>query len=64
MTSNTAEYMRRYRADHPDYVKRGRAQHKARSRALEMLAQRHPDEFNQLRDAELNRIEALEAGAA
>jgi len=58
MTSNTAEYMRRYRAEHPGYTERGRVKARARGRALEALALRYPEEFNRLWDAELERIEA------
>ena len=58
MTTNTAEYMRKYRAEHPGYVANNRAQGLARGRALEVLATRHRDEFNQVWDAELERIEA------
>jgi len=64
MTSNTAEYMRKYRAEHPSYAERLRAQSRARNRALEVLARRHPEEFNRLRDAELERTEAQLQAAA
>ena len=58
MTANTAEYMRRYRAEHPDYVASNRARGLARNRALEVLALSHADEFNRTWDAELERVEA------
>lgn len=56
MTEDTpAARMRAYRATHPDYRERERAQGRARGRALRQLARRHGAEFLQLLDRELAR---------
>lgn len=40
--------MRSYRQANPEYARRDAMQHTARSRALEDLARRHPDEYKAL----------------
>lgn len=52
-----AEYMREYRASHPDYVDRARKLEKARKRALYALARRHRLELARLERAEIARLE-------
>lgn len=61
MSGNSAAYMREYRARHPEYREKHRVGVRARKRALERLADLHPDEFNDLLDEErINRgLEAL-----
>ena len=48
-------YMREFRATHPDLRKRERRTNKARSRALWRLADLHPDDFQRLVLDELRR---------
>lgn len=46
--SHDAEYQARYREQRPDYVKRSKIANQLRRRALQRLAEAHPDEYARL----------------
>lgn len=48
MPSNTATYQAEYRRRNPDYPKRQKALEKARREALNTLAERYPEEYQQI----------------
>jgi len=50
------EYMREYRENHPDTLKRDRRVATARSRALTRLANAHPGEYSRLLREERQRV--------